>query len=173
MKIDAERVTVAFEKGWPVSINGVRYEDRVALVLEANAIGGPVYALRDRPKNYGTVITGVADPQGVTIPVRLTSNLNGEGVQNGTGPQQVMRKPPLGTGMTLTAWVSIPDQSRAYVVYLYDDFAQVPMRDFNASAAQAIDSWTIPAGSGPTWSVTIDALTSDTRVFRAVPVSAP
>ena len=140
---------------------------------EANAIGGPVYALRDRPKNYGTVITGVADPQGVTIPVRLTSNLNGEGVQNGTGPQQVMRKPPLGTGMTLTAWVSIPDQSRAYVVYLSDDFAQVPMRDFNASAAQAIDSWTIPAGSGPTWSVTIDALTSDTRVFRAVPVSAP
>lgn len=139
----------------------------------ANAIGGPVYALRDRPKNYGTVITGVVDPQAVTIPVRLTSNLSGEGVQNGTGPQQVMRKPPLGTGMTLTAWVSIPDQSRAYVVYLYDDFAQVPMRDFNASAAQAIDSWTIPAGSGPTWSVTIDALTSDTRVFRAVPVSAP
>lgn len=28
----------------------------------ANAIGGPVYALRDRPKNYGTVITGVVDP---------------------------------------------------------------------------------------------------------------
>lgn len=40
-------------------------------------------------------------------------------------------------------------------------------------AAKAIDSWTIPAGSGPTWSVTINALTSDTRVFRAVPVSAP
>jgi argininosuccinate synthase len=40
VKIEAEQVTVAFEKGWPVSINGVSYEDRVALVLEANAIGG-------------------------------------------------------------------------------------------------------------------------------------
>ena len=140
---------------------------------QANAIGGPVYALRDRPKNYGTVVTGVVDPQGVTIPVRLTSNVNGEGVQNGTGPEQVLRQPPPGTPMTLTARVRIPDPAFAYVVYLYDDFAAVPTRDFNAQAGNAIDSWTIPAGSGPTWSVTIDALTSDTRVFRAVPVSAP
>ena len=140
---------------------------------EANAIGGPVYALRDRPRNYGTVVTGVVDPQGVTISVRLTSDVNGEGVQNGLGPNQVMKQAPPGTPMTLTARVSIPDQARAYVVYLYDDFTKVPTRDFNARADQAIDSWTIPAGSGPSWSITIDALTSDTRVFRAVPATAP
>jgi len=38
--IAAETVTVTFEEGWPVALNGTRFDDRVALVLEANAIGG-------------------------------------------------------------------------------------------------------------------------------------
>src|SRR4029450_5861232 len=39
-EIAAEDVTVGFERGRPVSINGVRYDDPVALVHEANVIGG-------------------------------------------------------------------------------------------------------------------------------------
>ncbi len=38
--IETEDVTVTFEAGRPVAINGRRYDDAVALVLEANAIGG-------------------------------------------------------------------------------------------------------------------------------------
>jgi argininosuccinate synthase len=38
--IAPETVTVEFRHGWPVAINGQRYEDKVALVMEANAIGG-------------------------------------------------------------------------------------------------------------------------------------
>ncbi len=38
--IAAETVTVRFEQGWPVALNGVSFDDRVALALEANAIGG-------------------------------------------------------------------------------------------------------------------------------------
>jgi len=38
--IDAEDVTIRFEQGRPVAINGVRHDDPVALVHEANAIGG-------------------------------------------------------------------------------------------------------------------------------------
>lgn len=38
--IEPEDITVGFEEGWPVSLNGVRYDDQVELVLEANAIGG-------------------------------------------------------------------------------------------------------------------------------------
>ena len=38
--IKPERVTVAFEQGQPVSLNGVRFGDAVELVLEANRIGG-------------------------------------------------------------------------------------------------------------------------------------
>jgi argininosuccinate synthase len=38
--IDTEDVTVRFERGRPVAINGKEYDDAVALVHEANAIGG-------------------------------------------------------------------------------------------------------------------------------------
>ena len=40
VQIDTEDVTIAFERGRPVAINGVRFEDPVTLVREANAIGG-------------------------------------------------------------------------------------------------------------------------------------
>ena len=40
VEVKTEEVTVAFEAGRPVSINGKRFDDPVALVLEANAIGG-------------------------------------------------------------------------------------------------------------------------------------
>jgi argininosuccinate synthase len=38
--IEPEEVTVAFEDGMPVSLNGRTFDDPVALMLEANAIGG-------------------------------------------------------------------------------------------------------------------------------------
>jgi argininosuccinate synthase len=38
--IDTEDVTITFEAGRPVAINGVRYDDPVALVHEANIVGG-------------------------------------------------------------------------------------------------------------------------------------
>ncbi|TPW76452.1 argininosuccinate synthase [Schumannella soli] len=40
VEIATEEVSVRFEAGRPVAINGVEYTDPVALVLEANAIGG-------------------------------------------------------------------------------------------------------------------------------------
>jgi len=40
VEIPYEEVTLTFEEGWPVAINGVRFEDQVALLTEANAIGG-------------------------------------------------------------------------------------------------------------------------------------
>ena len=38
--IRPETVTIRFEEGQPVALNGVSYDDPVKLVLEANAIGG-------------------------------------------------------------------------------------------------------------------------------------
>src|SRR5690349_7050381 len=40
VEIKPESITVRFEEGQPVAINGVTYDDPVKLVLEANAIGG-------------------------------------------------------------------------------------------------------------------------------------
>ncbi len=38
--IATETVSVRFHEGWPVAINGQEFPDQVALVMEANAIGG-------------------------------------------------------------------------------------------------------------------------------------
>ena len=38
--IEPEVVHVRFEEGWPVALNGASFDDRIALVQEANAIGG-------------------------------------------------------------------------------------------------------------------------------------
>ncbi|CAJ2802555.1 argininosuccinate synthase [Burkholderia pseudomallei] len=40
VKIDKEEVKIRFEEGRPVALNGVEYKDAVALLLEANRIGG-------------------------------------------------------------------------------------------------------------------------------------
>jgi argininosuccinate synthase len=40
VEIPAEDVTIRFEEGWPVAIDGVGYDDQVALVMAANTIGG-------------------------------------------------------------------------------------------------------------------------------------
>ncbi len=40
VKVKAEKVTVAFEQGLPVALNGQHFADAVALLTEANAIGG-------------------------------------------------------------------------------------------------------------------------------------
>ncbi|MET4224709.1 argininosuccinate synthase [Oerskovia enterophila] len=40
VEIATEDVTIRFEKGRPVAINGQEFDDAVALVMEANAIGG-------------------------------------------------------------------------------------------------------------------------------------
>ncbi|MBT9433498.1 argininosuccinate synthase [Candidatus Sodalis endolongispinus] len=40
VRIPAEEVTLRFERGLPVAINGQRFDDQVALLLEANRIGG-------------------------------------------------------------------------------------------------------------------------------------
>ncbi len=47
--------------------------------------------------------------------------------------------------------------------------ASVPTGNFNAAPYAA--KWTIPEGSGATWSTTIKASTGGTYVFRAAPAA--
>lgn len=136
--------------------------------FQANNPRGPIYMLKNMPKNYGIAISGVLDTDGVTIPVKVTSNLNYEpdiGHQSNTPPDPIP--------MQLTATVSIPDQNVGYVLYRYDDFSKVPVVNFNAKAGDAVQSWSIPANSGATFSVQYDGMSDETVVFRAVRASAP
>ena len=145
-----------------------------------NACAAWVYSIYDDATgegNYGVAIPGIVDrtPGGpVTAPVSLASSVNNEGMQD----QPVMESPPPGAPMSLTATVTLPDQSTSWRVYLYTDFADVPTGSFNAAARRSPDAvqrtWTVPAGSGPRWTTTLrDARTDGTYVFRAVPVTAP
>ena len=40
VEVKTEEVTIEFQEGWPVAINGESFEDQVAMVLKANEIGG-------------------------------------------------------------------------------------------------------------------------------------
>lgn len=136
---------------------------------QANGPGKPIYSLKDNGRNYGIAITGVADTAGVTIPVRLTTSVNYEKPAMVDGTNSAPASMPL----SITATVTIPNQSVSYKVYRYDRFEDVPTANFNAQAGKAKESWTIPAGQGATFQITKSIKSDDIVVFRAVPTSAP
>jgi len=134
----------------------------------ANAAGGPVYSFPTSGPWYGVAVTGVLDSDHTTLPVKVAVNVNSEGVQN----ESALTAAPMAEPIRLTVTLARPDNAREAVLYQYDDFASVPTGAFNAHAGDAAHVWRVPAGSGP-YTVTVDAMSNDTRVFRAVPADAP
>ncbi|MDD2770297.1 MAG: hypothetical protein PHT19_16360, partial [Methylococcus sp.] len=135
---------------------------------QANNPDGPVYLLSNHAPNFAIAVEGPLDLDDVTIPVRLSASINYEPpITDGSD------EPPLPAPLTLTASVEIPNTASAYKLYLYDDFARVPVANFNAAASAAARSWHIPPDSGTTFSVAVPTSTGATAVFRAVPQSAP
>lgn len=128
--------------------------------------GGQVYTLKERPNNFGVVIEGVSDTNGVTIPVSLSSTLNHEPpMADGANTAPTAKK------MELTATVTIPDQSKKYNVYLYTHFKDVPEVDFNINSPAPYHQ--IAPNQGAT--VTLPpyrAMSDQTVVFRAVPAGS-
>lgn len=146
-----------------------RFSDFPKTRQEANAQTGPIYSLKSNGTVYGVTITGVADPTGQTVPVRLSTSANYEQpkMQNGSNT------PPSPMALTLTVTVTIPDQSVGYNLYRYDSFAKVPTSKFNANASKAAQTWSIAANTGATFTVQVPIQSSQTAVFRAVRTSAP
>jgi hypothetical protein len=135
---------------------------------QANAAGGPMYSLRTAAPSFGLSVSGVADTDSVTLPVLLSVSSNSEGLQN----EPVMASAPAPTPIELTATVTVRDSRKPSVLLMFDSFADVPVAGFNAAAPLATRIWEIPAGVS-SFTVKVSALSSDTRVFRAVPASAP
>ena len=137
--------------------------------VQANARTGSIYSLNNNGTNYGISISGVIDLDGSTILVRCTTSTDRElpEMQEGATDQ------PASSPLTITANVSIPDESVAYNLYMYNDFLKVPTSSFNAGSANSTRTWTIPAGSGSTFSVSVDMQSHETAVFRAVRITAP
>jgi len=134
----------------------------------ANAPNAPAYSLNSTGSNYGIAVTGVADRNKETIPVRIQTNLNSESPAMRDGSND----PPAPSPLELTVTVSLPDRTRSYVLYRYDTFERVPVAQFNAHANQAAQSWQIPSHSGPSFVVTLTIPSNKSAIFRAVRATA-
>ncbi len=159
--------------GTPSFIFSYRFDEFQKNRRQANKPRGAIYALNNNGQNYGIAITGVADRDGDTIPVRLVTeglmtNVNSELPEMVDGSN---RRPEPGF-VTLWATCTIPDSSVEYKLYRYDNFADVPEKAFNANADKAVESWDIPVGALG-FTVIRHIVSSDVVIFRAVKASAP
>jgi len=136
---------------------------------QANADTGAVYSLSNESDNYAIAITGVIDPTGETVPVRMTTSANAESpeIVDGSGAR------PAATPVTLTITVSSLQPGTNYNLYLYSSMAAVPDGNFNANSARAAQKWTIKIPSGSTYTITQNIMSNETAVYRAVPATAP
>lgn len=134
---------------------------------QANAARGPVYSLPSGGKNYGIAITGVADLNRETVPVRLTTSVNAENpvMVDGSNTR------PAAKPVTLTVTLSKLTPGVAYNIYRYSSMAAVPESNFNANAAKATQKWKIVA-TGSTYTMSQTIMSNEIAVYRAVPVTA-
>jgi len=135
---------------------------------QADESDAPAYSLPAGVPLYATAITGIDDPTGVTRPVSLATDPAQEWPAITDGSDE----PPTATPLTVTATVSGLERGRRYVAYTYDRLDAVPTRDFNAHASQAAtaQSFLADATTHTLPPVAIDS--SDTIVYRVVPVDA-
>jgi hypothetical protein len=130
----------------------------------ANFINSPTYTLPDKVPNYGIAFSGVVDPKHETLPVRLKTNVNYESPQIG---HHSNAEPP-GRPIVLTITVSDLKPGVNYNLYRYDNLESVPDSDFNAHAAQAVQTRAIKIASGSTYTFKLTINSNDIAVFRAV-----
>lgn len=154
--------------GRPLQQFACRMSDFLHSRESANLAESPPYSLKNAPANFALTITGVADRDGATVPVRIRASLNHE-----PNWPEGQSRPPAPLPLQLTVTVSLPDPSKTYHLYRYDDFRRVPTASFNARANRAAQRWVIPPHSGRSFSVVYDTTTDATVVFRAVAANAP
>lgn len=136
---------------------------------QANAVNGSIYSLSNSGTNYGIAITGIKDSQGVTLPVRITTNVNAENPQIDDGSDTR----PTASPVTLTITVSNLRPGFSYILYRYNDLSLVPEQNFNALSSQAFQSWPIELEAGSVYSMSLTINSDEIAVFRAVRESAP
>ncbi|MGH9090626.1 MAG: hypothetical protein ACRDZR_04465 [Acidimicrobiales bacterium] len=133
---------------------------------EANTPTGNVYSLPDTVRNYGIAITGVADQDHETVPVRVATSVNYETPQ--IGHHSNTRPAPM--PLTLTVTVSGLQPGTSYDLYRYDDVSKVPTSAFVRHEADA--SWEARfTATGPSYTVTQSVQSSDQVIYRAVPAA--
>lgn len=136
---------------------------------EANDPSGPIYSISSEANNYGIAITGVADKNGDTLPVRVATDFNFENPE--IVDQSTIRPQPMPLNLTIT--VSNVEPHVPYVIYRYNKLDAVPESDFNAHASQASEQHPFQIASGSTYAVTEMIQSDEIAVYRCVKASAP
>jgi hypothetical protein len=136
---------------------------------QANAKNGPIYSLDDRARNYGVAITGIADDNHETLPVRVATNVDYER----PAMKQGETSRPASMPLVLTVTVSNLQSKATYNVYRYDAFTKVPDGAFNAHAAAAAEHLVLKDPQSPTYTFTEHIRSSDVAVYRVVAASSP
>ncbi|MBN3726178.1 hypothetical protein G3N92_18495 [Burkholderia sp. Ac-20379] len=135
---------------------------------QANARSAGPYSLAKQGAHYGIAITGVADEDRETVPVRVAVSRNDETPDIAAGSGQ---RPPA-IPLTLTVEVSGLEAGVNYKLYRYDRMESVPDRAFNAHAGQAAKQWDIRIASGTSYRVTEQIESNRIAVYRAVRADA-
>jgi hypothetical protein len=134
---------------------------------QANAPTGHVYSLPDAVANDGIALTGIADHDQETVPVRVATSLNYE--RPHIGHHSNTRPKPM--ALTLTVTVSGLQTGTVYNLYRYSSMSSVPNTAFNQHKSAASQSWTFTA-TGATHTLTQAIQSNDEVIYRAVPASA-
>jgi hypothetical protein len=130
--------------------------------------GDAVYSLSDKPReDYGIAVTGVADRDRETLPVRVATDRNDERpIRDGSNLR------PKAVSVKLTVTVSGLEPGVPYKLYRYDDFADVPEAAFNQHSGQATRTWDISIREGTTYTLTEKIKSNETVIYRAVRATA-
>ena len=135
---------------------------------QANAKTGHVYSLPDAVANDGIALTGIADHDQETVPVRVATSLNYE--RPHIGHHSNTRPKPM--ALTLTVTVAGLQTGTAYNLYRYNSMSSVPNTAFNQHKSVASQSWAFTA-TGATHILTQLIQSNNQVIYRAVPASAP
>ena len=131
-----------------------------------------VYSINGAPTsadpNFGIALTGIVDEHNDCMPLRVVTSTNQEQPEIVDGSNTR----PAASPLTLTVIVSGLTVGTSYNLYQYNTMSNVPSSQFNANAGNAFAHWTFTA-SGASHQQTVDVMTSDLAVFRAVAASAP
>jgi peptidase C39-like protein len=133
---------------------------------DANTPTGNVYSLPDAVRNYGIAITGVADPDHETVPVRVATSVNDETPQIA----HHSNTRPAAMPLTLTVTVSGLHAGTSYDLYRFDDVTKVPTTAFAQHAGEA--SWkTQFTATATSYTLTQSVVSSDQVIYRAIPAT--
>jgi hypothetical protein len=145
------------------------------------------YSLSKATPTYGIAILGVKETGNtkVTIPVSVTTNQSARCPVSSSGAtflnyefpsiSNQSETQPISMPLELTVTVTVPDKTKEYKLYRFDDLSTIPTENFNQlGMLYAKKTWTIPPNAKSNTFVIKETIDSnEVAAYRSVPSTAP